>query len=163
MTWPPNFRSTHRRFDMALETLIIPCGLHLWPYFGTSVKMGNDSEQIEILAMFNHKLVQYNLFWGNVYGWTWELVIYSEFFRVCIIYDRWKWYWDTIWDSQMVLSISYQNVTLTKKGSDEGRMTFFSWDSKSWPISSFNTCSYQVAILDVKNKKNPFFLGKSCV
>lgn len=32
-------------------------------------------------------------------------------YRICIIYGPWPWYWDTIWDSQMVLSISYQNVT----------------------------------------------------
>lgn len=80
-------------------------------------------------------------------------------YRICIIYDRWPWYWDTIWNSQMVLSISYQNVTLTKKGSDEGMMTVFPWGSNSSPISSFSTCSYQVASLDVKNIKAIFLLN----
>lgn len=47
---------------MAPETLIIPCGLYLWPCFGTLIQMGKDSEQIEILAMFNHRLVQYDLY-----------------------------------------------------------------------------------------------------
>lgn len=46
---------------MAPETLIIPCGLYLWPCFGTLIQMGKDSEQ-EILAMFNHRLVQYDLY-----------------------------------------------------------------------------------------------------
>lgn len=48
------------------------------------------------------------------------------------------------------LSISYQNVTLTQKGSDEGMMSVFLGDSNSLPISSFKMCSYQVAILEVK-------------
>lgn len=56
----------------------------------------------------------------------------------------------------MVLSISYQNVTRTKKGNDEGMMTVFPWGSNSSPSSSFNTCSCQVAILDVKNEKDIF-------
>lgn len=46
---------------MALETLIIPSCLYLWPCFGTLVKMGKDSEQIEILALFIHRLVQCDL------------------------------------------------------------------------------------------------------
>lgn len=48
------------------------------------------------------------------------------------------------------LSISYQNVTLTEKGSDEGMMPIFLWDSNSLPISSFKMCSDQAAVPDVK-------------
>lgn len=76
MTWPPNFRSTHSSFDTAPETLIIPCGLHLWPYTGTLVKTEKDSEQIEILAMFNHKLVQCDMYCENAHDWTWEIVMF---------------------------------------------------------------------------------------
>lgn len=54
------------------------------------------------------------------------------------------------------LSISYQNVTLTQKGSDEGMMSVFLWDSNSLPISSFKMCSDQAAVPDVKKIKRAF-------
>lgn len=156
MTQPPNFITTHRSCDAAPETLIIPCGLYLWPCFGALVRIGKDDEQIGILAMFDYRMVQRELNWDIIEH---EKLFFSRMTAFCI---RSVSFMTVGHDTgtpagthKWPLSISYQNVTLTQKGSDEG-MSVFLWDSNSLPISSFKMCSYQVAILEVKKIKRPF-------